>query len=272
MLDFATEINAGRITIPDLTTSPSKYHIPVGVVPKPVKMGIRDWRIIRHASHPHGGNSLNNAIPDSEKEVSYETINALAERIVAHSPDCWIALIDMSGYYRQFRIHPTSRPFQRYQWDGITLEDNSMMFGTACSPQQSQGVSLATCEVIEKLRFEASTDKLTVNTITPHPTATLNQTKKHSQTPAQCAVCTTTHTTTQHYSTTSLQHNNTATQHNSTTTTQQRNNTPTQQHYNTTMQHYNATTQQHYNTTTLQHNTTTPQHHNTAQNTTAHCK
>lgn len=108
---------------------------PMGAVPKMEGSKIAGYRIIQDYSFPRGC-SVNDRI--NYLRMKYDKVDKALE-FVAGYPMCWLAKIDIKGFFRHLPMHPNDWALLCSQWDlgegPELLVDRRMPFGLRHAPE-----------------------------------------------------------------------------------------------------------------------------------------
>ena len=134
------ELSLGRIAGPFEYPPYQEFHLsPLGLVPKP---NGTEFRIIHDLSFPFAA-SLNFAIPEECKTVSYDNLETAINIILELGPDSLIAKADIEQAYRIIPIHPSSVPLLGFVRRDRYYFDFMLPFGLALSFQYFEKFSCA---------------------------------------------------------------------------------------------------------------------------------
>lgn len=129
---IAREIKLGRVCGPFTSPPFDNFHVsPLALIPKqePGK-----FRLIHNLSYPRD-NSVNSAIPREHTTVSYETLDAALEWVLAYGEGSLIAKVDIEEAYRIIPIHPESFHLLGFTWRNKWYFDRFLPFGLSYSCQ-----------------------------------------------------------------------------------------------------------------------------------------
>ena len=103
-----------------------------GVIPKGHNTG--KWRLITDLSYPSGC-SVNDGIDPDLCSLSYSSVEQVATVTTSYLPGTLLAKIDIDSAYRLIPVHPSDRPLQAMEWDGMLYVDPMLPFGLRSAPK-----------------------------------------------------------------------------------------------------------------------------------------
>lgn len=103
----------------------------IGISPKKNKPG--KWRLIMDLSSPAEA-SVNNGTQKELCSLSYTSVDAVAEKILALGRVTLIAKMDIKKAYRMVPVHPADRWLRGMRWDGKVFVDKTLPFGLRSAP------------------------------------------------------------------------------------------------------------------------------------------
>lgn len=103
---------------------------PLGLVPK---KDTGDYRLIHDLSWPKTGESVNEFIPKTFTQVSYETLDTCIEIITSIGRGCLVAKCDIQNAFRIVPIHPADWELLGFTWNGYYYVDKSLPMGLSYS-------------------------------------------------------------------------------------------------------------------------------------------
>ncbi len=141
-----TEFRAGRLIGPIEGKCLSLVQInKLGLVPKNHQPG--RWRLIVDLSSPKGA-SVNDGIEREVCSVSYTSVDAACERVVAVGRGCQLAKFDVEGAFRTVPVHPDDRWLLGMKWEGKVYVDKVLPFGLRSAPKLYNAVADALLWII----------------------------------------------------------------------------------------------------------------------------
>ena len=142
------ETQAGRVLGP-FNNPPFEDFIisPIGVVPKKMP---NKFRMIHHLSYPKKG-SVNDAIDDYDKSVSYPTVDDAIEIILKTGDAVWLGKTDIESAFRIVPVLPKYYRTLGMMWNGKYYYDQCLPMGCATSCKIFAGIGTCLMELFERL-------------------------------------------------------------------------------------------------------------------------
>ena len=127
------EREANRVIVMSLeeATELGVHSSPIGIIPKKNKPN--KWRLIVDLSAPAGG-SVNDGINKELCSMSYMSVDAIAEKVVAWGKSTLLAKMDIKQAYRMVPVHPQDRRLLGMRWEGSMYVDKVLPFGLRSAP------------------------------------------------------------------------------------------------------------------------------------------
>lgn len=130
---IAEELAVGRLV--ELSADEAiglKIHCsPIGIIPKKNKPG--RWRLIVDLSSPEDA-SVNDGIEKEICSLSYTSVDAVADKVLALGRGAMLAKMDIKQAYRMVPIHPQDRRLLGMRWEGKVYVDKTLPFGLRSAP------------------------------------------------------------------------------------------------------------------------------------------
>ena len=101
------------------------------IIPKKNKPG--KWRLIVDLSSPEDA-SVNDGIEKEICSLSYTSVDAVADKVMALGRGAMLAKMDIKQAYRMVPIHPQDRRLLGMRWEGKVYVDKTLPFGLRSAP------------------------------------------------------------------------------------------------------------------------------------------
>ena len=130
---IAKELSAGRLVelSAEEAASLNIHCSPIGIIPKKNKPG--RWRLIVDLSSPEDA-SVNDGIEKEICSLSYTSVDAVADKVLALGRGAMLAKMDIKQAYRMVPIHPQDRHLLGMRWEGKVYVDKTLPFGLRSAP------------------------------------------------------------------------------------------------------------------------------------------
>ncbi|XP_053392697.1 uncharacterized protein LOC128555162 isoform X1 [Mercenaria mercenaria] len=139
---LSKELEANRIAGPFTEIPLENFRVsPIGVVPKKEP---GEFRMIHHLSYPrNSGDSVNDQIPSSCTEVSYESIEDAIANLKFMGRGAFMAKTDIQSAFRIIPVHPDDRSLLGFKWSNQFYYDKCLPMGASSSCQIFETFSTA---------------------------------------------------------------------------------------------------------------------------------
>jgi hypothetical protein len=131
---IAEELAANRLIelTPEEADNFGIHCSPISIIPKKNKPG--QWRLIVDLSSPKMRVSTTASRRSYICSLSYTSVDAVAEKILALGKGTLIAKMDIKQAYRMVPVNPADRWLLGMRWDGKVLVDKALPFGLRSAP------------------------------------------------------------------------------------------------------------------------------------------